>query len=135
VSQNKKEMGKLYKKDLKKIIEAIEAFTDEEKLKYMAELEEKGEITLNAEGQEFKITKDLLQIEHKERMVGEEKFIPHVIEPSFGIGRILYCIFEHSFKIRPQDAQRTYFNFPIILAPAKCVLLPLMTKPELIKKT
>ena len=30
----------------------------------------------------------------------EEKYIPNVIEPSFGIGRILYAIFEHSFKMR-----------------------------------
>ena len=135
VTSNKKDMGKLFKKDLKKVNEAIESFTDEDKLKYMAELAEKGEITLTIEGQEFKLTKELLTIEQKERMVNEEKFIPHVIEPSFGIGRILYCIFEHSFKIRPQDAQRTYFNFPIVLAPAKCVLLPLTQKPELSQKT
>ena len=101
VTSNKKDMGKLFKKDLKKVNEAIDSFTDEDKAKYMAELAEKGEITLTADGQEFKVSKDLLTIEQKERMVNEEKFVPHVIEPSFGIGRILYCIFEHSFKIRP----------------------------------
>lgn len=25
---------------------------------------------------------------------------PHVIEPAFGIGRIMYSIFEHSFRMR-----------------------------------
>lgn len=30
----------------------------------------------------------------------EEKFVPSVIEPSFGLGRILTAVFEHSFKAR-----------------------------------
>ena len=28
----------------------------------------------------------------------EEKFVPHVIEPAFGIGRILQAVVEHSFR-------------------------------------
>ena len=32
-------------------------------------------------------------------------FTPSVIEPSFGIGRILYCMFEHTYYARPDDAQ------------------------------
>ena len=133
VSPDKKKMGKILKKDLKKVSDAIDAFTDEDKAKYMAELAEKKEMTLTIDGQDFKLDSELITIEQKEKMMTEEKFVPHVIEPSFGIGRILYCIFEHSFKMR--DAQRTYFNFPINLAPAKCVLLPLMKKEELNNKT
>ncbi len=35
-------------------------------------------------------------------LTNEEKeiFTPHVIEPSFGIGRIMYCILEHNFRQR-----------------------------------
>lgn len=36
-----------------------------------------------------------------------EEFTPSVIEPSFGIGRIMYAIFEHNFKTREGDEQRT----------------------------
>lgn len=32
---------------------------------------------------------------------------PHVIEPSFGIGRIIYSLLEHNFHIREEDEQRT----------------------------
>ena len=32
-------------------------------------------------------------------------FTPGVIEPSFGIGRILYCLFEHAFYTREGDEQ------------------------------
>lgn len=61
----------------------------------------------------------------------EEKYIPHVIEPSFGIGRVLYCIFEHCFKVREKDAQRTYFDFPAEIAPINCSLLPLMNNADM----
>lgn len=33
-------------------------------------------------------------------------YTPNVIEPSFGIGRILYSLLEHTFWAREQDAQR-----------------------------
>lgn len=36
-----------------------------------------------------------------------EEVVPNVIEPSFGIGRIMYTIFEHTFHIRQGDEQRT----------------------------
>lgn len=64
----------------------------------------------------------------------EEKYVPHVIEPSFGIGRVIYCIFEHCFKMREKDAQRTYFDFPAEIAPVKCSLLPLMNQAGMNKK-
>lgn len=36
-----------------------------------------------------------------------EEIVPNVIEPSFGIGRIIYTLLEHTFKIREKDEQRT----------------------------
>ena len=33
-------------------------------------------------------------------------FTPNVIEPSFGIGRILYSLLEHSYWAREQDKAR-----------------------------
>ena len=68
------------------------------------------------------------------RTTQEEKYIPHVIEPSFGIGRIIYCVFEHCFKQRAEDAQRTYFAFPPAVAPVKTSLLPLISNPEMTGK-
>ena len=68
------------------------------------------------------------------KTVMEEKYCPHVIEPSFGIGRIVYCIFEHCFKVRAADAQRTYFDFPSSIAPLKTSILPLQANADLNKK-
>ena len=54
--------------------------------------------------------------------------MPSVIEPSFGIGRILYAIWEHSFIER--DAQRTYFSLPTVMSPYKFSVLPLSNNDE-----
>jgi glycyl-tRNA synthetase (class II) len=36
--------------------------------------------------------------------VSGRTFTPAVIEPSFGIGRIMYCMFEHSYYARDGGA-------------------------------
>ena len=55
---------------------------------------------------------------------------PSVIEPSFGIGRVMYALFEHNFKVREGDENRTYFSLPPVIAPIKCSLLPLSNNPD-----
>lgn len=58
--------------------------------------------------------------------------LPHVIEPSFGIGRLLYTVLEHNYKERNQTkgSITTYFSFPTWIAPYKCVVLPLNSSDE-----
>merc|ERR1719468_160727 len=62
--------------------------------------------------------KDLMRILNETNVV-----FPHVIEPSFGIGRFMYTILEHNFKTR--DDSRHYFSFPFNISPYKCCILPL----------
>jgi len=73
----------------------------------------------------------MISFKTQSKQTQEEKFVPHVIEPSFGIGRIIYCVFEHCFRMREEDAQRVYFAFPPSVAPVKTSLLPLVSNsPE-----
>lgn len=58
-------------------------------------------------------------------------FIPSVIEPSFGIGRIMYCLFEHAFYHREGDEKRTVFRFQPVVAPFKATVLPLLQKDSM----
>ena len=46
----------------------------------------------------------------------------------YGIGRIIWAVFEHRFKKRfgKDKEKRTFFNFPAKIAPVKCSILPLM---------
>lgn len=54
-------------------------------------------------------------------------FFPSVIEPSFGIGRITYALFEHSFGVREGTDNKGWMAFPPIVAPVKCCVVPLLT--------
>jgi len=69
-----------------------------------------------------------LKLEKTTKTTFEEKYLPGVIEPSYGIGRIIWAAFEHNFQKRSnkKDEKRTFFNFPAKIAPVKCSILPLM---------
>jgi glycyl-tRNA synthetase (class II) len=53
----------------------------------------------------FEITKEVASWTKVSKKVFEIKFTPFVIEPSFGTGRILYSLLEHSFYQRQGDEQ------------------------------
>lgn len=48
----------------------------------------------------------LLEITRTNLRLSGREFVPNVIEPSFGIGRILYSLLEHSYWSRPEDVDR-----------------------------
>lgn len=104
VTVDKKDFGKFFKTLNKPLLTQIESWNEEQKSSYMAACEANGKITLQHEGTDVDVEAKYLKFEPKERTVMEEKYVPHVIEPSFGLGRIMYCIFEHCFKIREKDA-------------------------------
>ncbi len=87
------------------------------------DFEKEGKKDLTVEGITFKLDKNNVEFEQKMVNVMEEKYIPHIIEPSFGLGRILYCVLEHSFRAR--DEKRTYFALRPKIAPVKVSILPL----------
>ncbi|XP_048121762.1 glycine--tRNA ligase isoform X1 [Alosa alosa] len=127
---NKAAIGKAYKKEAKLAMEYLAIcdecyIADQEKL-----LNESGEFTIETEGKTFKITKDMVNIKRFQKTLHVEEVVPNVIEPSFGIGRIMYSIFEHTFHIREGDEQRTFFSFPATVAPYKCSVLPLSQNQE-----
>ena len=96
--------------------------------------EDTKSLKITVEGKEYTMTSEMLAFDTQTKTHQEEKYTPNVIEPSFGIGRVLYCIFEHCFKARESDAQRTYFDFPPLIAPLKCSILPLIKNADLDKK-
>jgi glycyl-tRNA synthetase len=61
-----------------------------------------------------------------------ERVIPHVIEPSFGVERITYCILQHCY--REGDRDWTWFQFPPKIAPIEVIVIPLMRKDKLPEK-
>lgn len=96
----------------------------------------KAEVTVD--GEAYTITPDLVTITQLTKKVSGRNFVPSVIEPSFGIGRILYCLFEHSFYQRPQSESegenqppRNVFAFSPLIAPTKTTVFPLLQRADL----
>ncbi|WP_285441755.1 glycine--tRNA ligase [Candidatus Nanosynbacter lyticus] len=64
------------------------------------------------------------------------KFVPHVIEPSFGVERALMAVLASSYHEDEQNGEkRVYLALPEHLAPVKFAVSPLLkNKPELVEK-
>ena len=65
-----------------------------------------------------------------------EKFVPHVIEPSFGVERALMAVLSSAYREDEQNgSKRVYLALPEHLAPVKFAVSPLLkNKPELVEK-
>lgn len=65
-----------------------------------------------------------------------EPFIPHVIEPSLGVGRSLLAVLLSAYTEDEMNGEvRTYLKFKPSVAPVKIAVFPLLkNKPQLIEK-
>uniref|UniRef100_A0A1L8DFH3 Glycine--tRNA ligase n=1 Tax=Nyssomyia neivai TaxID=330878 RepID=A0A1L8DFH3_9DIPT len=127
---NRQAIGKTFKKDAKSIIDALASLTLSDLQTLENSLNENGIFKLCHIGGTAELTKDMVSVKTSTKTVHVEEIIPSVIEPSFGIGRIMYCLLEQTFRIREGDEQRCYFSLPAIVAPLKCSILPLSNNPE-----
>ncbi len=59
----------------------------------------------------------------------QEKFIPHVIEPTFGLSRLLTIILMNAYY-EDTEKQRVVMKFPKVLAPYKVAVFPLVGNKE-----
>mmetsp|Transcript_110556 Transcript_110556/g.263564 ORF Transcript_110556/g.263564 Transcript_110556/m.263564 type:complete len:628 (+) Transcript_110556:112-1995(+) len=70
-----------------------------------------------------------LVCETKKEKQSTTTFTPGVVEPSFGIDRILFSVLEHTYYARPKEASdekqtRGVLAFPSAIAPYKMTILP-----------
>ncbi|CAI5742398.1 unnamed protein product [Peronospora destructor] len=113
IKPNKGKMGRTFKADVATILEALQALTDDVARAQAFE----DELAFQGRGDAWAT------------MVSEEKFVPSVIEPSFGIGRLLTAVFEHNFSTREGDQKRGVMSFSPHIAPIKVSVLPLSNNP------
>ena len=96
---------------------------------YKKQKEGRSTIVTTPDGRDLTLTREAITIERKtfkqsstlislDCLVGRlisvavplplpvREFTPNVIEPSFGLGRILYVLLEHNFWAREQDIER-----------------------------
>lgn len=125
--------GKHFRKQAKSLQEVLKSLPQEEAVAVEAAIESGDEsvmVTL-PDGDSLLIPTELLSCTRRDTTASGVAEFPHVLEPSFGLGRILYCVLEHSFYLREDDENRGVLAIPRNLAPITCSLLPLSNDSEL----
>ena len=75
-------------------------------------------------------------MEYRPKEPGAAAFVPHVIEPSFGLERAIMAVLTAAYtEDEVNGEKRQYLKFPHHLAPVKVAVSPLLkNKPELVAK-
>ena len=98
------------------------------------EVKDTKKVSVCLDGETIDIPKNCYKIvETKEKLTGE-KFVPHVIEPSYGIDRILYCILEHNYaETKKKGEEYRLLKLNPQIAPIKVGIFPLTSDERLAK--
>jgi glycyl-tRNA synthetase len=119
--------GPLFKADAPKILNALQEMDASQ----IAEsFKEKGNYQIEVQGKSHELTPDLIDFQEVEETVRGEKIFPHVIEPSYGIDRIIYSVLLHCFQ---KEEDRTLLKLPADIAPVEVNVFPLINKGNLSK--
>ncbi len=148
-------LGRTFKAEAKKIAAALEAVFDDqvamlkEHEKFDAawlddELVIQGPkdatpgddaLEIDVDGQSVEIPAEAYQSIDGEWRISGRKVIPRVIEPSFGVDRILYALWEHAYEKGEKNGEPyTVMHLAPAVAPVQAAILPLTSKdglPEL----
>jgi glycyl-tRNA synthetase len=76
----------------------------------------------------YEIKSDQVDINLQKTIVRGTRFVPHVVEPSFGSDRLFYVALEYAYGIKDD---RVVMSFPRSIAPIQVGVYPLMSKDGL----
>jgi len=139
---NKGEVGRAFKADAKKIETYLKSASRQQLLEFKTKLESGSNISFSVDDSKvFELTPKMVKVEQKDVKESGKNITPHVIEPSFGIGRILYTLLEHAHYIREGNTDkkeegadkiaRNVLRLPARIAPTKVSILPLLSDDAL----
>jgi glycyl-tRNA synthetase len=123
-----KKLGPLYKNRAAKI-EALIRNAEPELLR------SDGSLDIELDGKKTNIKGDMFSLKNVKERVEGEKIIPHVIEPSFGIDRIIYCVLESAYAVEERNNEKkVVLRLNPEIAPYEAAVFPLVSKGGLDEK-
>lgn len=123
-------LGPMLKRRAGAAAEVLSSLTPEQ----VKEAEREGVLRIEVEGEMLELSPSVVSVREREEEVRGEYVTPHVIEPSYGIDRILYALLEHSlYEDEVEGERRTVLRLSPRLAPIPMAVLPLMDKPPLVE--
>ncbi|MEF8868844.1 MAG: glycine--tRNA ligase [Haloarculaceae archaeon] len=89
-------------------------------------------VTVEADGETYTVSTDVANFSVETVTESGEHITPHVVEPSFGIGRLVYTVLVHAYERDVIDGEeRTYLDLPARVAPTTVGVFPLMARDGL----
>ena len=114
-------LGPVYKGDAGKVAAALAKVPAEQVADAMAK---DGSFMVDG----YQILKEQVEIGKQKTTVRGKRFVPHVVEPSFGCDRLFYVALEYAYGIKDD---RVVMSFPRTIAPIQIGIYPLMSKDGL----
>jgi len=91
-----------------------------------------GDVTVDVDGEEYTVPVEKTDFSVDEVTESGEHITPHVVEPSFGVDRLLYTILDHAYaEDEVGGEERTYLSLDPEVAPTTVGVFPLMDKEGL----
>jgi glycyl-tRNA synthetase len=88
-------------------------------------------VTVEVDDERCRIPTKHINLEVVEETVRGERMIPHVLEPSIGIGRVVSAVMHHAYTVDEVDGKpRTCLRLPPNVSPISVAVLPLTNQPE-----
>ena len=121
-------IGPLFKKDAPAVTAALLALPP---AKAEAAKTSNG-VDVQVDGRPVHVPRDAYEVSRETITVSGDEYVPNVIEPSFGIDRILYAVLEHSYlETKKEGEAYTVLRLPRPMAPIEVGVFPLMPKDGL----
>jgi glycyl-tRNA synthetase len=79
----------------------------------------------------YKVLPEYVDVKCEKAIVRGKRFIPHVVEPSFGCDRLFYVALEYAYQIKED---RVLMSFPRDIAPNQVGVYPLVSKNGITEK-
>lgn len=114
-------LGPVYKADAAKVATALAKVPAQ---KVAEELAKVGSFIVD----NYQVFPEQVDISKQKTIVRGTRFVPHVVEPSFGSDRLFYVALEYAYGVKDD---RVVLSFPRNIAPIQVGIYPLMSKDGL----
>jgi glycyl-tRNA synthetase len=114
-------LGPIFKKESAKVAEMLSKANPKEA---EASITKSGYYMLG----KYKILPEHIEVEHRKVVERGRRFVPHVVEPSFGSDRLVYVALEYAYHVKDD---RAMLSFPRDIAPLQVGVYPLVSKDGL----
>ena len=121
VKPNMAKLGPVYKGEAGKVAAALAKLPAQQVADTLAR---EGSIMVDG----YQIFQEQVEVGKQKTIVRGKRFVPHVVEPSFGCDRLFYVTLEYAYGIKDN---RVVLSFPRDIAPVQVGVYPLMSKDGL----